>query len=100
MAMTKELRKENARRVGRAADALRDYLKDDKDNAVRDFLSDLRHYCDAYRIDLSDEDRIAHDNYLAELDDGTCDECHGQGHVYDDDSTNCSYCQGSGMARP
>jgi DnaJ-class molecular chaperone len=38
--------------------------------------------------------------HLAELDDGTCDECHGQGHVYDDDSTNCSYCQGSGMARP
>jgi len=37
------------------------------ENAVRDILTDLRHYCDAADIDYAEEDRIAYQNYLAEL---------------------------------
>lgn len=40
---------------------------DDKDNLVRDVLSDLRHYCDNRGLDFAQEDGVAHRNYLAEL---------------------------------
>jgi hypothetical protein len=63
---------ENARRIDRAAKAIwaGEYLQDhpkDHETAVRDLLSDLRHYCDCYAVDFGNEDRIAHSNYLAEL---------------------------------
>jgi hypothetical protein len=65
---------ENERRVDRAAKAIwaGEYLQDRKDHetAIRDLLSDLRHYCDCYGVDFSNEDRIAHDNYSAELEPG------------------------------
>jgi hypothetical protein len=66
---SKETRKENARRVRRAETALTDYLADDGDPriSVRDLLADLRHYCDAHGINFGEEDRMAHYNYLAEI---------------------------------
>jgi hypothetical protein len=37
-----------------------------KDDAMRDLLSDVRHYCDAHGIDFAQADRTAYDHYLAE----------------------------------
>ena len=59
--------REIARRVRRIQKAMMagNYIDDDEVQ-VRDVLADLRHYCDALDIDFADEDRIAHDHYLAE----------------------------------
>lgn len=46
-----------------------DQYNDDKDNLVRDVLSDLRHYCDNRGLEFGYEDGVAHRNYLAELED-------------------------------
>lgn len=58
----------NFDRVSRAITALQAYTKQDPDKAtaLRDLLSDLRHYCDEYAIDFSHELETATDNYLAE----------------------------------
>lgn len=56
------------RSVSRVTAALKDYdCCNDKATAVRDMLSDLRHFCDRYKIDFGEEDRIAYANYIAEL---------------------------------
>ena len=71
--MENVFRAQNEQRASRVADALqyRDYLecRGEEATAVRDLLADLRHYCDLYGIDFAEQDRIAHDNYLAELQD-------------------------------
>lgn len=38
----------------------------ERNDAVRDMLSDLRHLCDAWGVAFGDADRVAHDRYLAE----------------------------------
>ena len=45
--------------AGRTSDA-------DRRAALRDLLTDLRHYCDAYGLDYLQADRTAHDHYLTE----------------------------------
>jgi hypothetical protein len=68
----------NAERAERAFRALTRHLdyEDDKATAVRDLLSDLRHFCDEQAIDYAEQDRIAYDNYRAEANDP---ECNGSG---------------------
>jgi hypothetical protein len=60
---------ENKARVTRAERTLRLYLKGGIPPAlaVRDILSDLRHYCDAYGVNYSKEDEIACRNYMGQV---------------------------------
>jgi hypothetical protein len=60
---------ENKARVIRAEHALRLYLKGEQRPtvAVRDILSDLRHYCDAYGIQYLKQDEIADRNYAGQV---------------------------------
>lgn len=60
---------ENKARVTRAEHALRLYLRGGRRPvlAVRDMLSDLRHYCDAYGIRYTEQDEIAHRNYAGQV---------------------------------
>lgn len=59
---------ENKRRVTNAEGALRFYLKGDHDptTAVCYLLSDLRHYCDAHRVDFAEQDGVAERNYVGQ----------------------------------
>lgn len=59
---------DNVKRGERAKLALMTYFEEME---LRDLLTDLRHYCDTHGIDFSKEDRIAHDNYLSEIEDPT-----------------------------
>lgn len=58
----------NKARVTRAEHALRFYLKGEQDPAVavRNMLSDLRHYCDAYGVGYLKQDEIACRNYAGQ----------------------------------
>ena len=60
---------ENKARVMRAEHALRHYLKGGQRPtvAVRDILSDLRHYCDACGVSYSKQDEIADRNYVGQV---------------------------------
>lgn len=60
---------ENKARVTRAERALRFYLKGEHDPAiaVREMISDLRHYCDAYGVSYLKQDEIAHRNYAGQV---------------------------------
>ena len=59
----------NLQRADYAYRALREYLRREPDVeiAVTDLLSDLRHLSDRDGFSLADRDRMAHQNYLAEL---------------------------------
>jgi hypothetical protein len=59
---------ENKRRVTNAERALRFYLKGEHDPAtvVRNLLSDLRHYCDAYNVNFAEQDGVACRNYAGQ----------------------------------
>ncbi len=62
---------ERARRAAHALRAYRDYTGDgpvSPDENVVDLLTDLRHLCDRYNLNLGRCDRIAHTAYLAECD--------------------------------
>ena len=37
------------------------------EDALRDLLADLRHYCDKHELDFAFHDRVAYRNYLEEL---------------------------------
>ncbi len=52
--------------VERLSKLLHEY-NDDKENLVRDVLSDLRHWADAYGLDFACEDKAAYHNYQYEL---------------------------------
>ena len=67
---------ENMGRAHRAWLALRPYIEQTEDvaTAVRDLLADLRHYCDEQGVDFGAEDRVAHCNYLVELNGSSCSE--------------------------
>lgn len=56
-------------RIVRASTALLggDTSADEKDTAVIDLLSNLRHYCDHHRFDFAKLDRLAYRHYIAEL---------------------------------
>lgn len=43
----------------------------DQEAAIIDVLTDLRHLCDQYGLDMGDLDRQAHEHYLEELQDGS-----------------------------
>ena len=62
----------NKDRVKRVAAALKTYRGadniSDKNEMVRDLLSDLRHYCDYYKIEFHVEDQTAYENYICEVD--------------------------------
>jgi hypothetical protein len=60
---------ENKARVTRAEYALRLYLRGGHrpSLAVRDMLSDLRHYCDAYGVSYLKQDEIACRNYAGQV---------------------------------
>jgi len=46
----------------------------EKENAVRDMLADIRHFCDNQGLDFAYEDGVAYRNYAAERqDDGGTD---------------------------
>lgn len=40
---------------------------DEKDVAVIDLLTNLRHYCDHHRFDFAKLDRLAYQHYIAEV---------------------------------
>ena len=44
-----------------------EFSVDEKDTAVVDLLANLRRYCDHYRFDFSQLDRLAYQHYVAEL---------------------------------
>ncbi len=56
----------NSRRVARCHAVLRDYLDIDPRTNLIDLLADARHWCDRYRHDFAQLDRIAYQHYLAE----------------------------------
>lgn len=60
---------ENKARVIRVEHALFPYLKGGNGPAVavRDILSDLRHYCDAYGIRYREQDEVANRNYVGQV---------------------------------
>jgi len=60
---------ENKARLTRAEHALRLYLKGGQHPAVavRDILSDLRHYCVAYGIKYLEQDEAADRNYVGQV---------------------------------
>lgn len=63
---------DNVKRGERAAVALKTYTdRQDGLDCVRDLLADLRHYCDTHGINYGDEDDLAHENYLSEVNDPT-----------------------------
>jgi len=55
----------NKERVKRAESALMAAYGEEM--AVRDLLADLRHYCDAHKLDYGAEDKSAYGHYLAEI---------------------------------
>jgi hypothetical protein len=64
----------NEIRADRAAQALQYYrvagLREhgvEEETLISDFLSDIRHLCDRLNLDLAQIERLAHRNYLAEL---------------------------------
>lgn len=61
---------DNAKRAERATKGLPVCERDREDN-LRDLLTDLRHYCDTHGIDFWKQDSLARDNYLCELRDPT-----------------------------
>jgi hypothetical protein len=68
MRMSKEAKEAIRERVARVSESLTLYKDGDVlDIPVRDILVDLRHYCDAYKLDFTNEDRIAYSHYSAEL---------------------------------
>ena len=65
----------NLSRAKRCAKTLRRYGTDDTDpGCLTDFLADARHWCDQHGHSFGDLDRIAHDHYLAELNDQQTEE--------------------------
>ena len=61
---------DRARRAAHALRAYRDYTGDrpvSPDENVVDLLTDLRHLCDRYNVNLGRCDRVAHTAYLAEV---------------------------------
>lgn len=61
--------KENNKRANNAQRALNLYLKGERDpaTAVRALLSDLRHYCDARKVDFRKQYDIAGQNYMGQV---------------------------------
>lgn len=62
---------DRARRAAHALRAYRDCTGDgpvSPDENVVDLLTDLRHFCDRYNVNLGRCDRVAHTAYLAEYD--------------------------------
>lgn len=59
----------NKHRAHRVAVILSDAIidGDDHDTALRDLLTDIRHYCDDQGFDFHETLRVSYDNYLAEL---------------------------------
>jgi hypothetical protein len=62
-----ERRAEAERRAGQVKDVLERYQPDDKENALRDLLADMLHFCDIYGVDFENELRVARDNHLSEV---------------------------------
>ncbi len=54
-------------RVATAEKALKAVYDDTSDTAIADMLSDLRHLCDARRLDFAKIDRRAYRNYADEM---------------------------------
>jgi hypothetical protein len=61
--------KENNKRANNAQRALNLYLKSEPDpaTAVRALLSDLRHYCDARKVNFRGQYDIADRNYMGQV---------------------------------
>ncbi|MBV6635498.1 MAG: hypothetical protein KI788_06310 [Mameliella sp.] len=60
----------NVAAAARAIEAMAwmyDLDEDEIENMIRDMLTDMRHACDLLGIDFARQDRIARDNYQAEL---------------------------------
>ena len=64
---------DNVKRGERAAISLRAHpmFSEEYTLDIRDLLADLRHHCDTHGIDFAEEDRIAHRNYISEVNDPT-----------------------------
>lgn len=66
---TEELKKAARRKQRQCTKQVADILKEygyDPECGVRDLLADIRHYCDAKKLDYDHESDVAYGNYEAE----------------------------------
>lgn len=75
------MRRNNRIRAAWAATAIEAFAKEtrqdtsgdmehDKPSVVGDLLANIRHYCDVHGMAYAELDRVAHNHYTAEQDDG------------------------------